>query len=182
MMNEPERRTQAIHCGNQRKANTLWDLFVIPPQVHVTLPSGRKRYYNLTIFQRLFIVLEFSSSCSLAEWISRILSAMVLMNVVCIFAATERSCQHAPKHCFDPVCDHDPSSCPDSIICAPRPLPVFNTIDLACSIVYTIDFSLRMSLVAFMPTRYILKLLSHNNCDMIHVIDFLQRSMRIGTN
>jgi hypothetical protein len=43
--------------------------------------------------------------------------------------------------------------CPGQVICAPIVKPVFSRIDLACVIIFTIEFAIRISLCWIMPTR-----------------------------
>jgi hypothetical protein len=58
-----------------------------------------------------------------------------------------------PDTCSQPACDNDPTYCPGYEICPPQPMAVFYRLDLTITIMFTIDFVLRMCLVPLMPPR-----------------------------
>ena len=79
---------------------------------------------------------------------------IVLSCVIFILSASP-DLRHKPAHCDNPVCDNNPDLCPDSIICAPETPKWFKFIELACILVFSIEYFVRVGTVATVPLRLV---------------------------
>ena len=61
-----------------------------------------------------------------------------------------------PDSCDDPVCDNDIDLCPGRVVCEPIPPGWFQWLEMACVIVFTLDYLVRVGTCAFVPARYFL--------------------------
>ena len=129
----------------------LW----IPPSTFLlhTQYFYTKRIYDLSAVARFFVCLEDSMSCKLAYVIFFANICMILLGLVTFILATDKRYQYTPDTCDYPSCDNDATLCPGKVICEPRALQVFNEIDKACVIFFTIEYLLRMLTVWSAPCR-----------------------------
>ena len=61
--------------------------------------------------------------------------------------------RYTPTTCANPACVDDPVLCPNSVICAPLPLPRYSYINNICVIIYAVDFFVRCAIAWAVPVR-----------------------------
>jgi hypothetical protein len=105
---------------------------------------------------------------------------IVLSCVIFILSASP-DLRHKPAHCDNPVCDNNPDLCPDSIICAPETPKWFKFIELACILVFSIEYFLRVGTVATVPLRLVSPHLA-SRCSMSAVVYYLMCYIGININ
>lgn len=64
------------------------------------------------------------------------------------------SVRNVPEECSNPVCDNDATLCPGEIICKPQPPGFFESIELACVVVFTVEYIARMATCWTVPKRF----------------------------
>ena len=82
-----------------------------------------------------------------------ITTSTITIIIIITTTATTKEFQYSPSSCSDPVCNNDPSLCPNAKVCSPQPLPSFDIIDEFCVIVFTIEYLLRLFTLWAIPCR-----------------------------
>ena len=62
-------------------------------------------------------------------------------------------CRVQPSRCPSPACDHNSQLCPDTVVCEPDNIAVFDAIDEATVIVFTVEYLSRLLLCWAVPAR-----------------------------
>jgi len=117
--------------------------------------------YSLTFMQKLHVTLEYPSASQLGFWYGVFMQLVILLNVVSgVVASSPDFFYQPPSPCVDSTgatleiaCNKDASLCPDVIVCAPETLPILDTIDFACFVIFAIDYLLRFVTSVFSPPR-----------------------------
>ena len=117
--------------------------------------------YSLTFMQKLHVTLEYPSVSQLGFWYGVCMQLVILLNVVSgVVASSPDFFYQPPSPCVDSTgatleiaCNKDASLCPDVIVCAPETLPILDTIDFACFVIFAIDYLLRLVTSVFCPPR-----------------------------
>ena len=118
---------------------------------HIT-PSGEKRAYKLNIFQRVFVTLENPGSCQIGQNLSILMFSIIILSCIDYIIATLPQLNFQPETCDTPVCSYD-TECPNAVICEPIPPTWLNTVELACVILFSIEYGARMLLIGTVPPR-----------------------------
>ena len=126
-------------------------LFVPEIYPHL-LSNGDRRVYRLNMFQRIFVMLENPISCKLGQIVSLAMFSIIILSCINYIIATLPQLNTQPETCDEPVCSYD-TECPNTTICEPIPPQWLTTVELACVIIFTIEFGTRMVLIGFIPPR-----------------------------
>jgi hypothetical protein len=62
--------------------------------------------------------------------------------------------RYTPSTCSKPACNNDADYCPNYMICAPVDDVSFVLFEVACNVIFTIDFFVKVALVGCMPPRF----------------------------
>ena len=121
---------------------------LITPDNHYT-----ERKYELSIPARLFVCLEDQFCCDIASCIFAFMTLVILLGTVTFIMASTDEYMYTPSSCDNPVCDHDPDLCPNTIMCEPVSYSLFDDIDEFCVIVFTIEYLVRVFTLWAVPCR-----------------------------
>lgn len=114
--------------------------------------AGDKRTYKLNIFQRIFVMLENPSSCQLGQIISVAMFAIIILSCIDYVIATLPQLNVQPDTCDNPACSFD-INCPNTIVCEPQPPEWLGTVELACIVIFSIEYGIRVLLIGLVPPR-----------------------------
>ena len=103
----------------------------------------KKYVFMLSFVQKLFVTLEISSSCPVASIISMITFLVIVAGVVLFILSTNKDMNIQHGSCSNPVCNNDATLCPNTMICEPTPLPIFDSLDTVFIIYFTMDYVAR---------------------------------------
>lgn len=133
----------------ERQGSTL-----IPQRVYVhSDKKGFKRLYLLDFFQRIFMFFEDPKASSLGQMFGIFMMSVIILNLIIFIISSLAQFQTQPDSCDAPSCDNHPTLCPGTIICKPEEASWTKDIELACVILFTIEYLARMLVVAHMPPR-----------------------------
>lgn len=124
---------------------------VIPEQHEVenilNFRSFRFTLYDKLIWpcQVIYVTLELENSSTLAWILSIVLKIVILLAIFVGVVSSEPSFNYIPDNCAVPVCDNDPKLCRNMRLCAPQPLPAFDTIEDVCFYVFMIEYGLKIA-------------------------------------
>lgn len=138
-------------------ADILRDMQSWYPQEKVlrTFPNYAEKEYHLTRLQRLFLFINNPMSSKTSKYFERFMGILVFASICSLAASTVPEMNYVPSHCSKPACSHDPTFCPTYEICAPVSFVSYLYFELACTVIFTIDFFMKISLVSLMPTRFV---------------------------
>ena len=94
--------------------------------------------------QVLYVTLEVENSSTLAWIISIFLKIVILLAIFVGVVSSEPSFNYVPDTCAVSVCDNDPKLCRNMRLCAPQPLPIFDTIEDACFYIFMTEYALKL--------------------------------------
>ena len=112
----------------------------------VDLKKKRYRWKDKMLWplQLVFVTLDMEHSSPVAWWLSIALKFVILLAIFTTVVSSEPSMNRVPATCAAPVCNRDPNLCPGQTLCAPEPLPVFETIENACIFIFTAEYGLKL--------------------------------------
>mmetsp|Transcript_28470 Transcript_28470/g.48129 ORF Transcript_28470/g.48129 Transcript_28470/m.48129 type:complete len:769 (+) Transcript_28470:182-2488(+) len=132
----------------------LYNNFLLPSTVsRFSTVQDRKVEFEAGPLRQLFMVLDDPQCCGLAKCVSIFMMAVIVLSCVIYVISTDASLRDTPSTCDQPVCDNDPDLCPGKVLCEPVPPKVFDTIEMYCIVLFTMDYGLRVLLVMFIPPR-----------------------------
>jgi len=148
------RSAEQLRRFNASRHKSMWaeSKFIQNPYEHITKKLSEdvagqyiveKSIFNLNIIQKIFVTLEVPQSCPAAHIISLITSFVITAGVILFVLSTNQTMSYQPDTCDDPVC-HNDTLCPNKMICHPVPYDIFDSVDLAFIIYFTIDYGLRL--------------------------------------
>jgi hypothetical protein len=100
--------------------------------------------YELSLLQRIFITFDRPTASVISRIIFIIIILAIMLGVILFVLAGTPDYSRSPKYCEQPTCDHDPALCPNTTICEPINPPFFDTIDMVCVIIFTVDYGIRL--------------------------------------
>jgi len=147
------RSAEQLRRFNASRHKSIWahSKFIQNPYKHITKKlsedSGQyiveKSTFNLNIIQKIFVTLEVPQSCPAAHIISLLTAFVITAGVILFVLSTNQAMSYQPDTCDDPVC-HNDTLCPNKMICHPVPYDIFDSVDLAFVIYFTIEYGLRV--------------------------------------
>jgi len=132
------------------KPPTVW---IVPYYFQKVDAYGNTRNYELSILERIFVTFDDATASELGRFINIILLFAVLLATVFLVMGTQPGLKVEVDSCAEPACDNDANLCPNSVICEPESPHSFEQVQIVCSILFCIDYIIRMSLVGLVPTR-----------------------------
>lgn len=140
--------------ANRKRNSWAFSRFIQTPYEHITKKLSEdaatageyiveKHIFNLNYVQKIFVTLEVPSSCPVAYIISVFTSFIIAASVSLFILSTNPSMNYQPNTCDHPVCYNDAELCPNKTICEPTPYKIFDSLDEAFIIYFTIDYILR---------------------------------------
>lgn len=111
--------------------------------------------YRLNWYQKIFVTLEYPTSSKLGFLIGVVTQMVIVLNVITGIIASSPEVLKQPSSCTGSsvVCHNDAELCPDKLVCLPEAASVVDSIDIACFIIFAIDYLLRLLTSLFTPPR-----------------------------
>lgn len=127
--------------------------------------------FTLSLPQKIFLFLERSDCCVLAQYSSYIMMLTIVVSCVCFVLSSVDDFRYTPSSCDHPACENDETLCPNTTICEPVQNDFFSVIETCCVIIFTLDYGLRMVTVPFVPPRLAHLLPADADPDLTHQED-----------
>ena len=133
----------------EKQGNSL-----LPLRIYVHSDKrGFKRLYLLDYFQRIFIFFEDPKASLIGQVFGVFMMCVIILNLIIFIISSLAQFQTQPDSCVAPSCDNHPTLCPDKVVCKPIEVSWTKEVELACVILFTIEYLARMLIVAHMPPR-----------------------------
>jgi len=129
-----------------------WD--EVPLYVPAVLRKRRGKQedeFVLNQFERFFVLINDPNSCIIGNIIGNIVVAVIALNTIISLVLTIGRYRNEPvTHCpGQEACDNDANWCPGFKVCEPSEDPTLLKIDVACVIIFSIDYFSRVLLSWF---------------------------------
>jgi len=113
-------------------------------ELKVTFQDVNCRNFLYKVSKFTFITLELDDVSLLSKICSVGIKFVIIFAVFAFIVSTHPALRYTPDTCDQPACDDDPTLCPGYAVCEPVTLPVFDTIEEAVTIIFTIEYGLRV--------------------------------------
>ena len=106
--------------------------------------------YNLTYAQRLFLTFENATWSVSGKFLNIIFLLAAILCTLFFIVATVPEIAERPSTCEMPVC-FNTTLCPNDIVCEPQSPQSFEDIQVVCTIIFTVDYVVRILTVTSVP-------------------------------
>ena len=128
--------------------------WIVPSRYVLKVPENNFEHaYELTWAGRVFVTFEDANSSRISFIINIIIMVVLVISCIQYIVQSLPSLQVQPDSCRDPVCDNDIDLCPGRVVCEPVPPEWFNYLEMACVIIFTIDYLSRVITCSYVPAR-----------------------------